>query len=265
MASTVATRIILNKHHDRILAVVIAGQVKGESFPDRVRLAYKLTRKSSFGFLIYKLIESSGYQTLLFFHKLFRTGRFKDGTATNIIDLAHKYNIHIIKAGSLNNPDFLYNIAKLNADYILCIVGQVLGKIVFEKLGNRLLNVHGAYLPKYRGAAQYFWYLLNKDRTCGVTLHFMTPSIDSGNMILRERFGFDSGISAYRLHYLLGERFGKTFNLFIGKIAEEKTIKTIVQNEKQATYLRMPTNPDISRFRQDGHRMITLADFLDCI
>ena len=58
MASIVATREVLINNSDRIKAIVLASQFKGESFTDQLKVAYKLTKKSSFSFFFYKLLES---------------------------------------------------------------------------------------------------------------------------------------------------------------------------------------------------------------
>ena len=67
MASTVATRQIILKNHRNIVAIVLASQLKGDSVLGQVRLALRMIKKSSWSFAFYKMIESSGYNALLFF------------------------------------------------------------------------------------------------------------------------------------------------------------------------------------------------------
>ena len=131
MASTVATRQIVLKNHDCILAIVLARQLRGESFLDQLKLVAKLIKKSSLQFAIYKIIESYLYSVLLFFHTLLKSKKYKNGSAISISNLAKRYNIAIIKTNDISNDDFLQTINKLNPNYIFCIVGQVLKKNVF--------------------------------------------------------------------------------------------------------------------------------------
>jgi len=264
MASTVATRQIVLKNHDCILAIVLARQLRGESFLDQLKLVAKLIKKSSLQFAIYKIIESYLYSVLLFFHTLLKSKKYKNGSAISISNLAKRYNIAIIKTNDISNDDFLQTINKLNPNYIFCIVGQVLKKNVFEILGNKLLNAHGSYLPEYRGPAQYFWYLLNNHKQFGITLHFMNAGLDTGNIIFQQKFDFAHQISAYRLHYMIAKQFGSMFNTFIELYGEKNEIPTIEQNNEKATQTHLPTKKDIKRFNASGNRLIRVSDFFCC-
>src|SRR3989344_2919632 len=208
MASIVATREILLKNSDKIQAIVLASQFRGDSLIGQLKVAYKLTQKSSFNFFIYKLVESKLYNLLLAGHKMIKSKAYRDDRAVSIIDLARKKNIPLITTSDLSEESFLTKIKELNPDYVLCLVAQILKKNVFTTLGNRLINAHGSYLPEYRGAAQYFWYLLNNHSQFGVTLHYMNTGLDTGNIIIQQKFNFDRSVSAYRLHYLLAIQFG---------------------------------------------------------
>lgn len=48
------------------------------------------------------------------------------------------------------------------------------------------MNFHFGLLPKYRGADPVFWQMKNREATCGVTVHQMTPDVDMGPVIWRE-------------------------------------------------------------------------------
>src|SRR3989344_2773395 len=108
MASIVATREVLQHHHDSVLAVVLASQLKGESFFDQLSVAYKLIKKSSLGFFMYKLVES----------KLRKSAWYNNGQALSIKELAKKYNIPIITCNNLSAEYFLETIKNLHPDYI---------------------------------------------------------------------------------------------------------------------------------------------------
>jgi len=49
-----------------------------------------------------------------------------------------------------------------------------------------ILNLHTGYLPEYRGVKSEFWALRNGDTArLGWTLHYMTPALDAGDVVLR--------------------------------------------------------------------------------
>jgi methionyl-tRNA formyltransferase len=49
------------------------------------------------------------------------------------------------------------------------------------------VNVHGALLPQYRGCNPIQWALLNHETETGVTMHYMTPEFDAGDIIAQWR------------------------------------------------------------------------------
>lgn len=49
------------------------------------------------------------------------------------------------------------------------------------------LNVHGALLPRHRGANPTQWALIDDDRETGVTVHRMTQSLDEGDILAQAR------------------------------------------------------------------------------
>lgn len=266
MASIVATREILRENHEKVRAIVLASQLRGESLRDQIKVARKLIRRSSFSFFFYKLIESKLYNVLLSSHKIANSKHYRRGKAKGIEDLAKQYKIPIIRTNDLSDDTFLQKIKELNPDFIFCLVAQILRKNVFEVLGNKLVNAHGSYLPEYRGAAQYVWYLLNGDSQYGVTVHFMELGLDTGDIILQKRFDYNPGISVYKLHYDLSLTFGTMLNEFVEKYSDDMSaIPTIKQNEDEATETRLPTATDMTQLRKKGKKLIPIKDFINNI
>jgi len=260
MASIVATREVLKKNHHEIKTIVIASQLRGESIKDQALVAYKLIKNSSLSFFIYKLIESKIYNFLLYWHKIIKTKKYQNDEAKTIEELAKKYNIPIITTNDLSDQDFLYEIKALNPDYILCLVAQILKKKVFETLGNKLINAHGSYLPEYRGPAQYIFYPLNGDQQFGVTIHFMEPGLDTGDIIFQKKFNYNLKHSVYKLHYDMALTFGIMLNEFIENYAN-KDFFSHKQDSGKATFTRMPLKEDIHRLKRKGYKLITAKDF----
>jgi methionyl-tRNA formyltransferase len=49
------------------------------------------------------------------------------------------------------------------------------------------LNLHASLLPKYRGAGPIQWSLMNGDKTSGITVFQIMPSVDTGDILLQEK------------------------------------------------------------------------------
>ena len=52
----------------------------------------------------------------------------------------------------------------------------------------RVLNLHNAPLPRYRGVNPINWALKNRERQHGVTLHEVTPGVDDGPIVAQVTF-----------------------------------------------------------------------------
>ncbi|HEX8961076.1 MAG TPA: formyltransferase [Geobacteraceae bacterium] len=49
------------------------------------------------------------------------------------------------------------------------------------------LNLHGSYLPRYRGRVPVNWAVINGETESGATLHYMVEKPDAGDIVDRER------------------------------------------------------------------------------
>ena len=64
------------------------------------------------------------------------------------------------------------------------ITAEVLG---IPRLG--ALNLHGSYLPRYRGRVPVNWAVINGETETGATLHYMVEKPDAGDIVYQERVG----------------------------------------------------------------------------
>lgn len=53
---------------------------------------------------------------------------------------------------------------------------------------NKILNLHGTHLPKYRGGTLFSWQILTGQKTGICLLHQLTPQIDAGPIIAYKEF-----------------------------------------------------------------------------
>ena len=75
----------------------------------------------------------------------------------------------------------------LNPDLFVVVAFRILPKEVFEipKFGS--FNLHGSYLPKYRGAAPIQWALINGETETGLTTFKLAEKVDTGNIYLQQK------------------------------------------------------------------------------
>lgn len=109
------------------------------------------------------------------------------------------YEIHDIKADSINSKAFLKEVKKTGADVIL--VGSWGEKLLPDTINSvkYCINVHPSLLPKHRGANPYFWALYQGDIRTGVTFHLINDGYDTGDILFQAGFVIESDINALKL------------------------------------------------------------------
>jgi methionyl-tRNA formyltransferase len=62
------------------------------------------------------------------------------------------------------------------------------------------VNLHGSLLPQYRGAAPINWAVINGETETGVTTFKLQQDIDTGNILLQEKFPIGPDETAGEVH-----------------------------------------------------------------
>ena len=79
-------------------------------------------------------------------------------------------------------------LAKKKISFI-CLAGfmKVLSNNFLKKFNGKIVNMHPSLLPKYKGLNTHKRVLKNKQKYTGCTVHYVTPNLDSGNIILQKK------------------------------------------------------------------------------
>ena len=72
---------------------------------------------------------------------------------------------------------------------LICLAGfmKILSKNFIEKFKGNILNIHPSLLPKYKGLETHKRAIYNNDKYSGCSVHFVTPRLDSGKIILQKK------------------------------------------------------------------------------
>jgi phosphoribosylglycinamide formyltransferase-1 len=81
------------------------------------------------------------------------------------------------------------NILKKNNINLICLAGfmKILSKNFINNFKGQILNIHKTLLPKYKGLNTHERAIKNKDIYSGCTVHFVTPKLDSGKIIIQKK------------------------------------------------------------------------------
>ena len=110
---------------------------------------------------------------------------------------AKKYGIPYKFFSSDNKKKFERNsIKELKERKIkfLCLAGfmKILSSNFIRSFSHKIINIHPSLLPKFKGINTHKRVLKSKERYSGCTVHFVTPELDSGRIILQKRVLIDN-------------------------------------------------------------------------
>jgi len=97
-----------------------------------------------------------------------------------------------IKKKIFNFEDIEKNmLSYLNKEQIkfICLAGfmKILSKYFIKNFDGKIINIHPSLLPKYKGLNTHSRAINNKDKFAGCSVHYVTPKLDSGKIILQQK------------------------------------------------------------------------------
>ena len=108
------------------------------------------------------------------------------------LKLAKKYAIPSKYFSYDNQKKFernsLHEIKKRKIKF-LCLAGfmKILSKNFIRNFGHKIVNIHPSLLPKFKGLNTHKRVLKSGAKYSGCTVHFVSPELDSGKIILQKR------------------------------------------------------------------------------
>ncbi|MPQ32354.1 methionyl-tRNA formyltransferase [Clostridium estertheticum] len=164
-------------------------------------------------------------------------GRGKKLAMSPVKQLAASCNIPVYQPLKLKNNDEMIDIIKnLKPDFIVVVAfGQLLPKEVLDIPKYGCINLHASLLPKYRGAAPINWCIINGESASGNTTMLMDVGLDTGDILLTNKVGITTDITAGELTDILSISGAKllveTINAVINNV-----IKPIKQEDSASSY-----------------------------
>ena len=139
---------------------------------------------------------------------------------------AVEHQLKILQPEKLKSLSFLEELKSLKADLQVVVAFRMLPEFVWNMPPLGTINLHGSLLPQYRGAAPINWAVINGEKETGVTTFKLKHEIDTGNILLQERFPIGEEDTAGDVHNKMKE---------IGARLLVKTIEEVVNGTLQET------------------------------
>jgi len=123
----------------------------------------------------------------------------------SVAEVAARHNIPVFAPDDINHPLWVKKIRDLKPDILFSFYYRdLLRKPILDIPPAGCLNLHGSLLPSYRGRAPINWVLVNGETETGVTLHYMTPRPDDGDIVCQHRVSISDADTAVSLNEKLG-------------------------------------------------------------
>ncbi len=108
--------------------------------------------------------------------------------------------LKLLQPEKLKNPEFLKELAALEADLQVVVAFRMLPEVVWNMPEMGTINVHASLLPKYRGAAPINWAIINGEKETGVTTFKLKHEIDTGDILLQDKISIGENDTAGEVH-----------------------------------------------------------------
>ena len=101
---------------------------------------------------------------------------------TSIKDLCKDNNLDHYFFKKIDN-DLISFLQKKNPIWMISSTSTLLTEEFIKLPLNGVINFHEAPLPKYKGSASYFWFMVNNEKFVHSTVHYVEEKLDSGPII----------------------------------------------------------------------------------
>jgi methionyl-tRNA formyltransferase len=143
-----------------------------------------------------------------------------------------------------DDPAFLEQIKAAAPDLIVVAsYGQFLKKALLEIPSKGVINVHPSLLPAYRGASPIQWALANGDAETGVSVLYVTPKMDAGDILAQEQASIEINDTFSTLEPRLA-RLGGVLLLRVLDAMTQGNASSFPQDESRVTWARKLVKED---------------------
>ena len=162
-------------------------------------------------------------------------GRGLEYKANPLMGTALDMGLEVFSYESLKEQSVEQDIVGLSPNVLLTVsYGQTIPKKILNLFSHDVLNIHPSLLPLWRGASPIQSAILNGDKTTGVSIMRMTPSLDEGPVFISKELQIDKKDNSENLTEKLSLLAANILTTSLEKILEG-TLKAKDQNHDKAT------------------------------
>ena len=246
---------ILRRH--RISVVGLVSVMPFHVTPKSLKNFYRLIKSSGLVFAL-KLLFVNSWQNLLLVLGPWFYPAHKRQYAT-LEELCQQHQIPYRRVKNINDLSVVDWVKEQKADYLVsCLLLQIVKSPLLGAPKKGAINFHPALFSQHRGSFASFWTLAKNRQFEGATIHFMTPKLDDGPVILQRRFFVkpsDSMFCISRRSAILG---GKLLAIALRKLKRQQARQQFLDYLSQI--LSIPSRRQVYQFNAQGKQLIRWKD-----
>ena len=163
-----------------------------------------------------------------------KAGRGRRYKEVPLAEYAFSQGLKVEQPQTFNDPDVLAVLESYNPDFLVVVAyGLILPRKVLKIPKKFSINVHGSFLPFWRGAAPINHVIFNRDLYTGVSIIKMSEELDAGPILRQEKIMLDHSETFGSLHQVLSELGAKNLLKTLSNI---NASEGILQNERIVSY-----------------------------
>lgn len=148
--------------------------------------------------------------------------------------LAH--DVPIFQPKTMQDKKLEKELAALTPDVgVVVAFGMIIPEEIINLPKYKMINIHGSLLPHYRGAAPMQYAVLNGEAETGISIMYITPELDAGDVILSRSLDVGENETFGELHDRLAT-LGAEALIDVLNLIENGRASAIPQNAADATF-----------------------------
>lgn len=142
--------------------------------------------------------------------------------------------LNVITPSKLAGRKLRDNLSQFDPDIFVVIAFKILPRKLYTlpRLGS--INIHASLLPRYRGAAPINWALINGDKETGLSSFLLNDKVDTGDIVLQQKFSIDDNENFDALYARLSDQAGPFALRSLDRLADNNFVP-IRQDNTEAT------------------------------
>ena len=163
-----------------------------------------------------------------------KAGRGKSYKEVPLAEFAFSEGLKVEQPPTFKDPNIIAKLKRYDPDLLVVVAyGLILPREVLEIPKEFSINVHGSFLPYWRGAAPINQVIFNRDSFTGVSIIKVVEELDAGPILNQEKVILDHTETFGSLHQVLSELGAKNLLRVLDNIHSNKEI---LQNTRLASY-----------------------------